>query len=71
MPAAVTPIVLLEKIDQLIIRRETDSTRMEEQLAEFDGTIMGRKAMETAIVLTKAALDRLASRRAEIVARDL
>ncbi|WP_242140963.1 hypothetical protein [Sphingomonas sp. TREG-RG-20F-R18-01] len=58
-------------LDQLIIRREINLARLEEQLERCAVSGAGRQAIETAISIAKVALERLGRKRAAVVMGDL
>jgi hypothetical protein len=71
MPSKNSPALSLAALDQLIVRREINLTRLAEQLETFGAPSAGRKAVETAISIAKVALERLERERAAIVTRDM
>jgi len=71
MPSKNSPALSLAALDQLIVRREINLTRLEEQLETFGAPIAARQAVETAISIAKVALERLERERAAIVTRDM
>lgn len=62
---------ILAALDQLIIKREVNLSRLQDQLEELNEPTAGRLTVETAILLTRVALERLAKNRADIVMRGL
>lgn len=71
MPFPISPILSLAALDQLIIRREINLTRLEEQLAQYDSRSAGQQAVETAISIATVAMERLQQKRVVIVTGDL
>lgn len=62
---------MLAALDQLIIKREFNLSRLQHQLEELNEPTAGRLTVETAILLARVALERLAKNRADIIMRGL
>jgi len=61
----------LAEIDQLIIRREINLTRLLDEQAELQAPAFGWQRLQAAIITAKAALERLHGTRARCVDQDL
>jgi hypothetical protein len=69
VPIGSNPIQILAALDQLIIKREINITRLEEQLEIFEAPFVGRQAVNHAVNSANVALQRLTRKRVEIVTR--